>query len=46
MLDTNPSALAPCSMAVRASSTLLMQQIFTLGLKVSCMCHPIGAIRD
>ena len=35
ILETNPSAAAPASIAISASSGLLMQQIFTLGLCVA-----------
>ena len=34
MFETRPSADAPCSMASAASSMLLMQQIFTRGVRV------------
>src|SRR5687767_7559170 len=35
--ETNPSADAPCSIAIHASSTLAIQQIFTRGLLVAFM---------
>lgn len=37
MLETKPSADAPDSTARAASSTLLMQQIFTRGMRVGFM---------
>jgi hypothetical protein len=32
--DTNPTADAPCSIAIKASTTLAIQQIFTRGFVV------------
>src|SRR5437764_12927783 len=45
MCETNPTADAPNSIANAASSTLAMQQIFTLGLLVLFMSQcllPVG----
>src|SRR5687767_286717 len=41
--DTNPIADAPCSIAIHASATLAIQQIFTRGIRVGLMrlnLHP------
>ena len=41
--ETNPSAEAPCSIAIHASATLAIQQIFTRGLRVGLIrvnLHP------
>jgi hypothetical protein len=45
ILETRPSAAAPASIAIQASSRLRMQQIFTLGLHVARIGYPCMAIR-
>jgi hypothetical protein len=46
ILETRPSAAAPASMAITASSRLRMQQIFTRGLRVARIRYPYHPKRD